>query len=182
MSFPSLLVPIKNVKEEAEKPKVAVWKDRRKALQRTGIHVLPIMITITLFFLNGHEIYANSLGNADAEVNTRLNGLQFVAKHEALRQGIPLGGFLIAFRVTDLGSLLGPELWAAGTYGHHFKRRLLFVVMKLFAMILAAVSGPASAILMLPSLDWWIVPTTEYSTWSTTHFTLNAEKSQVWPK
>ncbi|KAF5870844.1 uncharacterized protein Bfra_009399 [Botrytis fragariae] len=158
------------------------------------------MITITLLFLNGHEIYANSMGNADAEVNTRLNGLQFVAKvheiligislstiilsflqHEALRQGIPLGGFLIAFKITDLGSLLSPDLWAAGTFGHHFKRRFLFFVMTLFAMILAAVSGPASAILMLPSLDWWIVPTTEYSSWSTTHFTLNAEKSQVWP-
>ncbi|TGO77619.1 hypothetical protein BELL_0098g00090 [Botrytis elliptica] len=159
------------------------------------------MITITLLFLNGHEIYANSMGNADAEVNTRLNGLQFMAKvheiligislstiilsflqHEALRQGIPLGGFLIAFRITDLGSLLSPELWAAGAFGNHFKRRLLFVVMSLFAMILAAVSGPASAILMLPSLDWWIVPTKKYSSWSTTHFTLNAEKSQVWPE
>ncbi|TGO18993.1 hypothetical protein BTUL_0006g00260 [Botrytis tulipae] len=200
MSFPALLVPINHFKEKNEKRKVAFRKDRLKALQKTGIHVLPIMITITLLFLNGYKTYANSMGNADAEVNTRLNGLQFVAKvheiligvslstivlsflqHEALRQGIPLGGFLIAFRITDLGSLLSPELWAAGTFGHHFKRRLLFVVMTLFAMILAAVSGPASAILMLPSLDWWIVPTTEYSTWSTTHFTLNAEKSQVWP-
>ncbi|THV46004.1 hypothetical protein BGAL_0428g00100 [Botrytis galanthina] len=201
MSFPLLPISIQNVKEKTEKPKVAVRKDRRKALQKAGTHVLPIIITITLLFLNGHEIYANSMGNADAEVNTRLNGLQFVAKvheiligislstiilsffqHEALRQGIPLGGFLIAFRITDLGSLLSPELWAAGAFGHHFKRRLLFVVMSLFAMILAAISGPASAILILPSLDWWIVPTTKYSSWSTTHFTLNAEKSQVWPK
>ncbi|KAF7945362.1 hypothetical protein EAE96_010137 [Botrytis aclada] len=54
--------------------------------------------------------------------------------------------------------------------------------MALFAMILAAVSGPASAILILPSLDWWIVPTTGDSSWSTAHFTLGAEKSQVWPK
>ncbi|KAF7914350.1 uncharacterized protein EAF01_000756 [Botrytis porri] len=201
MSFSALPIPVKNVKEKTEKPKVAVRKDRWKVLQKAGTHVLPIMITITLLFLNGYNTYANSLGIADAKVNTRLNGLQFVAKvheiligislstiilsflqHEALRQGIPLGGFLIAFRITDLGSLVSPELWAAGTFGHHFKRRLLFIVMSLFAMILAAVSGPASAILMLPSLDWWIVPTTKYSSWSTTHFTLNAEKSQVWPK
>ncbi|RAL66507.1 hypothetical protein DID88_006197 [Monilinia fructigena] len=105
-----------------------------------------------------------------------------LVQHDILRQGIPLGGFFVAFRITDLGLLLSPELWAAGLLGHDFKRRLLFVAISLLVMILAAICGPASAILMLPSLDWWDVPTTKYSSWSTNHFTLNAEKSQVWPK
>lgn len=201
MSFLSFLLSTKTAERPAEMSKVAVRQGRRKALQETGIHVLPIMITLTLLFLNACKTYANSIGSADAELNSRLNGLQFVAKvheillgaslsamilslvhHSILRQGIPLGGLFVAFRITDLGSLLSPELWAAGGFGHDFKRRVLFVAISLLVMIVAAICGPASAILMLPSLDWWDVPNTRYTTWSTAHFTLNAEKSQVWPK
>ncbi|KAI9651071.1 hypothetical protein NHQ30_001108 [Ciborinia camelliae] len=188
-------------KRQAEQQKVAVQQGRWKALQGAGIHVLPIIITVVLLFLNTYRVYANSIGSADAELNTRLNGLQFVAKvHEILigvslstivlsfvqqdilRRGIPLGAFFIAFRITDLGSLLNPELWAAGAIGNDFKRRSLFVAMSILIMILAAICGPASAILMRPSLDWWDVPTTKYSSWSTDHFTLQANASQVWPK
>lgn len=65
MSLPDLLVPINYLKEKTEKPRVAARKDRRETLKKTGIHVIPIMITITLLFLNEHEVYANSMGNTD---------------------------------------------------------------------------------------------------------------------
>ncbi|TGO09036.1 hypothetical protein BTUL_0182g00240 [Botrytis tulipae] len=139
---------IENRNQQAERPKQAIRSGRWKALCGAGIHILPIIFTIVLLFLNASTIYATSIGVGTANVNAQLNGLQFAAKiHEILigaslsymvlslvqyrifQAGVPIGSLFIAFRITDLTSLSSPEFWAALTAdrsleGHtDFRRR-----------------------------------------------------------
>ncbi|KAF7951484.1 hypothetical protein EAE96_006793 [Botrytis aclada] len=150
---------------------------------------------MVLLFLNASTVYATSIGVGTANVNTRLNGLQFAAKiHEILigvslssmvlslvqygifQTGVPIGSLFIAFRITDLTSLSSPEFWAALATDRSLKGRTslsLLCLLTVISTILAAVSGPAYAILMLPSLDWWnfpfskdsFLPGTEFRPW-----------------
>ncbi|KAF7936007.1 uncharacterized protein EAE98_002226 [Botrytis deweyae] len=171
---------IENRNQQAERPKQAIRSGRWKALCGAGIHILPIIFTIVLLFLNASTVYATSIGVGTASVNARLNGLQFAAKiHEILigaslssmvlslvqyrifQAGVPIGSLFITFRITDLTSLLSPEFWAALTADRCLERRTslgFLCLLTVISTILAAVSGPASAILMIPSLDWWNFP------------------------
>lgn len=171
---------IENRNQQAERPKQAIRSGRWKALCGAGIHILPIIFTTVLLFLNSSTVYATSIGVGTANVNARLNGLQFTAKiHEILigaslssmvlslvqhiifQAGVPIGSLFIAFRITDLTSLSSPEFWAALTAERSLEGRTslgFLCLLTVFSTILAAVSGPASAILMLPSLDWWNFP------------------------
>ncbi|KAF5870086.1 uncharacterized protein Bfra_010232 [Botrytis fragariae] len=176
---------IENRNQQAERPKQAIRSGRWKALCGAGIHILPIIFTIVLLFLNASTVYATSIGVGTANVNAGLNGLQFAAKiHEILigaslssmvlslvqyiifQAGVPIGSLFIAFRITDLTSLSSPEFWASLTADRSLDGRTslgFLCLLTVFSTILAAVSGPASAILMLPSLDWWNFPFSEDS-------------------
>ncbi|KAM3075083.1 hypothetical protein ACMFMF_005764 [Clarireedia jacksonii] len=101
--------------------------------------------------------------------------------------GIPLGGFLAGFKINDLGSLWSPEIWATGTCGR--KKCFLIALILSFLTLLGATCGPASAILMLPSLGWWEVSVTETLeslarsvTTSKPLFIIGANESSLWPE
>ncbi|THV54003.1 hypothetical protein BGAL_0037g00470 [Botrytis galanthina] len=84
-----------------------------------------------------------------------------LVQHRIFQAGVPIGSLFIAFRITDLTSLSSPEFWAALTAERSLEGRTslgFLCLLTVFSTILAAVSGPASAILMLPSLDWWNFP------------------------
>ncbi|KAF7898798.1 hypothetical protein EAE99_012377 [Botrytis elliptica] len=107
-------------------------------------------------------------------------------QYEILNGGIPLGGLLAGFRINDLGSLLSPDLWAIGTHGT--KKFLLPALTLSLLTILAAICGPASAILMLPSLGWWEVSLTQtleslvgFAITSKPLFFIGANASSLWP-
>lgn len=165
----------------------------------------PIIITIILLVLNVLERYSDSIGPDSANLNAQLNTLQFVSKmheisigaslstislsllqYEILNGGIPIGGLLAGFRISDPGSLLSAELLATGTRG---TKKFFFITLALSLLtILAAVCGPASAILMLPSLDWWEVYVTQTleswarsATKSKLLFFIGANESLLWP-
>ncbi|TGO70856.1 hypothetical protein BELL_0655g00010 [Botrytis elliptica] len=132
---------IENRNQQAERPKQAIRSGRWKALCGAGIHILPIIFTIVLLFLNASTVYVTSIGVGTASVNARLNGLQFAAKiHEILigaslssmvlslvqyrifQAGVPIGSLFIAFRITDLTSLSSLEFWAALTADRSLER------------------------------------------------------------
>ncbi|TGO47997.1 hypothetical protein BOTNAR_0498g00040 [Botryotinia narcissicola] len=84
-----------------------------------------------------------------------------LVQHRIFQAGVPIGSLFIAFRITDLTSLSSPEFWAALTAERSLEGRTslgFLCLLTVFSTILAAMSGPASAILMLPSLDWWNFP------------------------
>lgn len=71
-----------------------------------------------------------------------------------MHEGIHFGSLLVGFRVTDFGSLWSPGLWAIACAKVTKVRRVLLAVLIVISIILGATVGSASAILMLPSLDW----------------------------
>ncbi|TEY68296.1 hypothetical protein BOTCAL_0121g00250 [Botryotinia calthae] len=96
-----------------------------------------------------------------------------LVQYKIFQAGVPVGSLFVAFRITDLTSLSSPEFWAASTADRSLKGRtsLSFLcLLTVTSTILAAVSGPASAILMLPSLDWWNFPFSKNSFTPGEHF------------
>lgn len=178
---------------------------RRATLGFCVIHLFPIIITSILLFLNFSGIYYEPTGVSNQ--NARLNTLQFAAKlHEVsitlslsaivltyiqfeLLQGsgIPLGSLLSAFQVNNLSSLWSPGLWAT-TFARGLNlRRFLLVAIVILAVTLGAIVGPASAILMVPSLGYWNdqLPVYTQPSWWTNNEKLRyfvcASESSLWP-
>jgi hypothetical protein len=196
---------IDNGKHTSEDLKEATSRNRWSVLGTCAVHLLPVIITIILFFLNGLETYSDSIGPNVSNLNARLNALQFAAKiHEILigasfstmglnllqynilNGGIPLGGLLAGFRINDLCLLLSPEFWAIGTQGN---KKFWFIALVLSLLtIMATICGPASAILMLPTLGWWEVSVAQAleswarsATKSKPLFFMGANESLLWP-
>lgn len=84
-------------------------------------------------------------------------------------------------------TLVSPGLWATSSVGDAKFRRLLLALLIVTVVTLVAIVGPASAILMIPSVDWWKFQ--KLDDLSRSHFTDNeirifigANESTLWLK
>ncbi|RDW67750.1 hypothetical protein BP6252_09146 [Coleophoma cylindrospora] len=158
-----------------ERPKVALEKNRGPGLWRYLIHLFPLLMTAGILSLSFGNIYWTDIGGKSQ--NSILNLLQFVAKlHEVLigaslssivlhrvRQGmisstgIPLGFATSGYQVSSFDYITSKQFWGA-LMGDHWRlaRNLIPTGLLIFiAFMLTTVVGPASAIAMIPKLDWW---------------------------
>ncbi|KAE9364944.1 hypothetical protein N431DRAFT_517787, partial [Stipitochalara longipes BDJ] len=162
-----------NRKEHSEPPKQITQYSRCGTAGIFATQLLPIAVSSTLLYINFSNVYFEPPGVSNQ--NARLNSLQFAAKmHEVLitislsamvlhyiqyellhGRGIPLGSLLASFQVTYLGTLWSPGLWATSSADISRVRRLLLTIFIVLALLIGATVGPASAILMVPSLDYW---------------------------
>lgn len=90
-----------------------------------------------------------------------------------------MGSVLVGLQVTALGSIFGPSLWKNVFVNGLRTRRYVFMRLLLVLVILCAIVGPSSAILMLPSADWW--PVDMKSPSEGPQFFVNATESMLWP-
>jgi hypothetical protein len=188
---------------ECEEPKAIMKRSKWQAVGDQAGHLLPIAITTALLVLNFSQVYVGDIGVVNR--SAQLNALQFAAKlHEILiaaslssivlhcvqyellhGEGIPLGGLLAGFQVTNLGSLWSPGLWATISIGAAKARRALLAILIVTLVTLVAIVGPASAILMLPSLDWWEFQMGDVEMPSLTinevRMFIGANESTLWP-
>lgn len=143
------------------------------------VHILPSATTIGIIQLtfrnvfwfdndpNSDKVHWKSL---NISLNELLNGLQFIAKiHEILlvgslgamvmhrvrnrllgKRGLPFGMMTAGYSVGSAEYLLNPAFWS----GFNKKFMTLSLLIMSFT-ILANTFGPASAIALVPSLDWW---------------------------
>jgi hypothetical protein len=193
-----------NHKLKSERPKVIMERSRWKTAGNCVIHLLPLAVIIALLALNFSQVYAGDVGASNP--SAKLNALQFAAKlHEVLMaaslssivlhcvqyellhgEGVPLGGLLAGFQVTDLGSLWSPGLWAITFVEGEKFRRVLLAMLVATLVILVAIVGPSSAILMLPSLDWWEYQYTAFEGYPYTNnevrIFIGANESTLWPR
>jgi hypothetical protein len=191
-------------KPRYEHPKQAVRQGRWIAFSVCAVHVIPALITLVLVCLNASNVYVGSSIDAGVRMNIILDALQFAAKlHEVLigasisamalffiqyaisGEGIFLGSLHVASRITELRTLFGPELWAVGFRGGLDRKLLATTSIAVFLIILAASSGPASAILMLPSLDWWSLDAQRIEKINNETYTvacLGENQSRLWPQ
>ncbi|KAK0743508.1 hypothetical protein B0T18DRAFT_448194 [Schizothecium vesticola] len=212
LTAPSLISALAaSRRQPTETPKVLLPKPpaHTTAAARAALQHLPALgATAVLLALNGLQVFWDTQGLSTSDVNLRLNALQFAAKgHEIAavasagavvldlvrwlllrKSGLPLGGVLMGFQVADLTVLWKPPFWSlvapwrGGAWG-----RGLFVPVLVAAMAISLAAGPSSAILVIPSLDWWDwpVPADAYLydnvNSAETNFYINATEDRIWP-
>lgn len=150
-----------------ELPKTAIFHNRKTAVVYMLIHLLPLFGAITLVVLNFLML---SVGLWNGSSTT---ALQFVAKAlELLMQAslaaialalvrsqalssraIPFGGVVAPYRVTDVSYLWSLDFWGTITSSNFIGLdKALFCALVPFLILLGALVGPSSAVLMIPRL------------------------------
>ncbi|KAF2094581.1 hypothetical protein NA57DRAFT_80382 [Rhizodiscina lignyota] len=193
-----------------EPPKVIYTTRRQSLnlLWSILVHIPPLFITIIILALNYKNVYWSDLGAAGQ--NLVLDSLQYAAKaHELMMTlslgtivlhrvqvsllsngGVPLGLVTAPYRLTDVYYLFSREFWAGATTTrstsqdsrHRFRvyRWTFLGILIAVNVILAALVGPSSAVLMIPQLDWWDLKDPFHRD-SETCF-LNISAGSIWPK
>lgn len=161
------------------------------------------MITYALANINFGEVFFLPLGTAD--INLRINGLQVAAKlhevtliaslsivavdfvqYELLRgKGLAINGIVSAFQLTNLMTLWSRGFWNKCFTTGFRRRRIRFLLLILWLMIMTLILGPASSILMLPTVGWWHIPknitVSVDGAQGTVAFSLYGNESVIWP-
>lgn len=156
---------VTNWKNLKEAPKVALYGDRRYAILSGLIHVVPLTTAIALIVVNARRTYIGAMST------TTLTAIQFAAKlletlaqaslaavslgllrHQLLGPGaVPLGGLLGPYRIRDISYLWSLEFWGQLTTNQCSRcRKTLLAFFIPAIVILVALIGPSSAILLIP--------------------------------
>lgn len=154
---------------------------RIKAAWRCLVHVPAVAITLVVLSLSWREVFWETPNNT---TDSKLGALQFLAKvHEILivlslshlafdrvqlnllsrAYGVPLGFLSAATMVDSAEYILSREFWSGLARNRRSMRKLGLGCFFLLLFALATVAGPASAIIMVPSLDWWSFPIDQMS-------------------
>ncbi|KAJ9604544.1 hypothetical protein H2200_010657 [Cladophialophora chaetospira] len=142
-------------------------------LAQIVLHLSSVALTCTILALCWKNIYFADLTRP--ALNMRLNAFQFVARfHEFLvaaslgsivlhhlryelvtAKGLPYGFIASGFQLSTPQFLFSRSFWRA-SFTRRYKRRTSVIAMLLFvAATLTALSGPSSAILVVPQVNWW---------------------------
>ena len=188
-----------------EPTKIVIDSRRGKALLRSIVHLLPMLVTVFVLGLSVLKVYWTDLGVPHQ--NVILQAWQFAAKgHEILivaslsaivlhrvryglcaTEGIPLGFLAAGYQLSSISYLWSTEFRSGistKTPSGPTSRWPPLTVLIVSAVALAAVAGPSSAIAMIPRLDWWDVPDRFFNT--PTHkpnsYYIQADTSDLWPE
>ena len=193
----------KSIEQQLERPKKYI-ADRTisKALQRSILHVLPVLVTGVLVALNAREIYMSDLDGFPGQ-DVVLQAFQFVVKaHEILMTmslgdivlhrirwdliavaGVPFGLLSSAYQLGDIGYLFSTELrasfWRPSSHDPSFSRLTLSLLI-VVSCLLCLVVGPSSGVLLIPQLSWWPLKKPFGST-TMRVFTSNSTQDSYWP-
>ncbi|KAH8760463.1 hypothetical protein F5883DRAFT_500749 [Diaporthe sp. PMI_573] len=158
-----------------EEPKPIWTKNRNRAFCHfLLLHFVPLTITMVLFwlYLKGFQWKANDI---------QLKALLFAARlHESLivisladilfhriryhlltGRGISFGLLVAPFRVSSPFSLFQTPFLASARFALKSGPELVTVLLVVLVSLLALLSAPSSAALMLPRYDWWRIPNGE---------------------
>jgi hypothetical protein len=178
---------------------------RWKAFRACSIHVLPLAFTAFVLFLNFSTTYYENVGLPGQSL--RLNALQFAAKlHEILiatslslvgvnhiqyellvGKGLPLSNVLAGFSITNLTAMFSSRPWEKKRFTKSSRtRRIRSIALLFLLVVMCAIAGPSSAVLVLPTIGWWkfgFVSAEGYYAWdpSEIRFFINATESILWP-
>jgi hypothetical protein len=168
------------MKRDCEKAKTALTRKAPKI--ELFIHGVALATIALLAYFNFTDYFWQEVSNETDVLkkdlhltqNSALKALQYAAKlHEILMQaslsalalyyahklmvgsrGIPLGLIDTPYNGGSPGMLRHYRFWETRLFRSQYR---LFALFLLVASILSISIGPSSAILMIPSLDWWPV-------------------------
>ncbi|KAI4115064.1 MAG: hypothetical protein LQ345_004271, partial [Seirophora villosa] len=170
-----------------EPTKIAIRKDRGIALLRGSIHIVPLGVCLLEIILNwnvyyvGSKVYNLALYQFLAKVHeftiqASLAAVLFsVIRHNmAAGEGIPFGSLFSALHISQVSYLWSMEFWGSIRSGHlSLRRKVPLIAVIALCLILAASSGPSSAVLLIPRLSFW--PAGKTSIW------VNVTSGDLWP-
>lgn len=177
-----------------ERPKVIMHKSFWIALSRTLVHLLPLSVFASLIYINYNTLYigpsftwkgqqSDAVFSAMIQVAAKAQELLCVAslaaivlqalRQELLHEGLPIGLLGSGLWFSQISSFWSPEFLAAAPWSIKSARRIRFFLLLVVAGLLAAVIGPASAVLMLPRDQE--IPA------GGTSFYLNGSPNEIWP-
>ncbi|KAL8883155.1 MAG: hypothetical protein Q9192_007407, partial [Flavoplaca navasiana] len=167
------------------------------------MHAAPIAMTVWFLASSGRGVYWKDDGVGD--VNATLKALQFLAKfHEILMgaslgkialerihyglcsfNGLPLGLATAGYQISSVPYFMSSEFWQSlhavrllsDTRAIISRASLLGLIFVTF--LLTLVMGPSSAVVIIPSLDWWD-HTDPYPEGSERAF-MRYKRSDLWP-
>jgi hypothetical protein len=154
---------------------VAFTRTRKRAVLHCLCHFPSMAITLVILSLSFGSTFWQG---PDLYTNTVLSLLQYVAKiHEALIYmsltgiilhriiydmtgdlGVPFGLLTSSLQLSSLTFLSAAEFRSgAFTSIQHCRRHFGLIALFSLAMFLGATAGPASAIAIIPLLNWWYI-------------------------
>ena len=170
-----------------ERTKTAVDANRAIAILRSLIHVVPVSAALAEIILNWNTYYVGT-----KEYNQAL--YQLIAKaHEIMIQasiaavvfscirsemidgnGIPFGLLFSGLQVAQVSYLWSREFWGS-LFSNDIRRFRKIGIIAVVSMgtLLATASGPSSAVLLIPRLQFWPA--------GKTHIWINATQEEIWP-
>ena len=151
-----------------------------RGIQCVQSGLVSIRVSSRLQEANTRPIYANYIETRakvhEIAIEASLSAIVFsyIRYELMLGDGIPFGALFSGLQISQASYLWSMEYW--GTFSSKnvswkSKLRLLSVVTA--SIFLAAVSGPSSAILLVPKLDYW--PAGSTNIW------MNITSDSLWP-
>ena len=152
-----------------ESIKIAIRKDRTIALLRSLIHLVPVSVALYLIILNwntyyvGVSIYNQAVYQLLAKIHEIAIQASLAAvvfsyiRHElTIGKGMPFGALLSGLQISQISYLWSMEFWGTIRSVHLSLRKKLPLLIFIFTcIVLASLSGPSSAVLLVPRLDYW---------------------------
>lgn len=170
-----------------EPTKIAIRQDRTIALLRSLVHLVPISVALCEIILNwntyyvGVSIYNQAVYQLLAKtheimIQASLATIIFsYVRHEmTVGSGIPFGALFSGLQISQIAYLWSMEFWGTIRSAHlPLRRKLALLTLIVACIILATLSGPSSAVLLVPRLDFW--PAGSSDIW------LNATIDELYP-
>lgn len=151
-------------KQDDEETKVATYNNPRVSLLGFLLHALPFAAVLAL--THHSQCPTGYVGNVSPTTTTTIQfaaklleiliqsslaaiSLGLVRSHALGQEALPLGGFLVPYRLTDTSHLWSLDFWGSATSGEFFERKRITIIVAIMASVLiAALVGPAPAIAM----------------------------------
>lgn len=183
------LNPIRNFRGRgsSERTKIAIRKNRKIALLRSLVHIVPLGVALYEIILNWNTYYVGSttynlavyqflakVHELTIQASVAAVVFSFVRSKLALGEGVPFGALFSGLQVGQISYLWSMEFWGSVRSEHlSVWRKLELLVIVSLSMFLAATCGPSSAILLVPRLELWPA--------GSTHIWINATSDELWP-
>ena len=170
-----------------EPTKIAIRKNRKTALLRALIHIIPLGVALWEIIFNWNTYYVGSsiqnqalyqfgakLHEMTAQASIAAVVFSYVRYELSLGQGLPFGALFSGLQVSQASYLWSMEFWGSICSTNLSPRRKISMAATIIiAIFLAATVGPSSAILLIPRLEYWPAGSTDI--W------INATSQELWP-
>lgn len=170
-----------------EPTKIAIRHNRRIALLRALVHLVPFGFALFEIILNWNVYYVGSSSYSTAAyqiiakaheilIQASIATIIFSATRRelALGKGLPFGLLFSGLQTSQISYLWSMEFWGAvrADFPHPLRKAALLSLV-IGSIAVAVTSGPASAVLLIPRRQSWPA--------GSTHIWLNATTNQLWP-